>query len=131
TPEVLTADELDRMPAAPSVWTYRAEDGADDMVLVLSSGEPDFAANIDVVANVSNNTMLWRARVSCTPVAAVPDRLLIHLSDAAGGIPSFALNEPQADLLMPRRLSRGEEERLGFPGGGETWEMTSFRSPNE
>ena len=103
------------------------DDRADNLAIRLLPETPDFGAEIDVQATISDGALREGYTIACNPESNKVDQVLIHFSSVREAEPEW-MRDGGAAISTAQRLDADEQRSLGLPGSGETWRLR-FRTP--
>ncbi len=121
-PNALSAEELQLFVQAPAQTVVLVDDRVDDARLSIEQQRPEFTADLHVDVAVQGPTLTETLTILCTPAASRVDRLLVHLSEKHDENVKWSLAGGNSGDFSARRLSAGEQTKLGLPNG-EVWEL--------
>ncbi len=119
----LTPEQLKLFTRPPQAAVFVAEELADDAVLSVEPERPEYSANVHVDVVVQNRSLTETVTILCTPATSRVDRLLVQLSGRRSEALKWSLaGGNNSGDFSARRLSAGEQSKLGLPEG-EVWEL--------
>ncbi len=120
---------------------FIVDDATAAATLTIASQTPRFSANVEIDLRVHGGRLEEAYSLSCTPVAAAVDRLLVQFSrernealrwsiddaaDRSTANPASGVEPPTADAaaaLTARRLTTTEKAAAGLADAREVWEV--------